>query len=1837
VLLSDGRILFTGGTGTNGPLATTELFNTDGSFAPAAPMQDARTNHIAVLLKDGRVLVSGGTSAGGSITNSAEIYDVAANSWTQLAGGMNIGRSGHTASLLSDGRVLIAGGQSTSGATDVLEMFSPGTGSFSAVSSGTLSSPRQQHAAAVLQDGNVLIAGGSDGTNSLNTSDIFDPGSESISAGPNMSAPRAGLSATTLLDGTVLVAGGNNGTADLASAEVYDPAAGTFSAKGSLATPRTGHLAFLLPNNNEVLIAGGTSAGAPLSSAELFVPWAGSFSATGAMATARTAAAGSPSKQNGRLLVAGGSNGTNPLAGGELYSFATVTTDQPDYAVGTAVNVSGSGWQPGETVTLTLVESPLIDTHGPYTAVADSNGNISSSQFVTDLHDVNVRFYLTAKGSVSQAQTTFFDAAAAVVVFATDSPCAATGTASGTNNGGGALNQAFTTGKPSASIGTQPNTSVTYTYASTVTCGAATYTFASATPASGFQSGAANSTTTVTAHYVLTSVTTKLTVSVPSPASVTFGSTGLVALSATLTRNDTNAGVAGATVTFTVDGTSVGTGGTNTSGVASFSYNPSSLTAGNHPVQATFAAQTITAITYLASTSGTQILGVGAPTALVLSAPNPASVTLGSTGPVALSATLTRTDSHAAVSGATITFTVDGTSVGSPTTTTASGVASLSYNPSSLAAGPHTVQASFAGQTISATVYSASTSGPQTLTVNNSATTTQVRSSVSPSTFGQSVTFTGTVTSASGTPTGSVTFYDGTSCGTGPVLASAVALSAGVAGFSTSTLTATSHTILACYSPTGTFTASSGSLVQQVGKATPVITWANPADIPYGTPLGATQLNATASVPGSFVYTPAGGTVLGVGIGQALSASFTPTDTTNYTTPVTQSVHVNVLLATPVVSGSGPGTSSYGQAVTLSVTITPPAGGTPGGSVTFSFIQNSTTYYVCPDGSVTPATPACTVPISTTPNSAGAYVASVTTSHLPPGTDGVVATYSGDSNFQGEPANVGVTVSQADTATTLTKSPDPSNYGNAVALTVKVKDNTANSTGVPTGTVTLSFKLDPTDPTAPVYNVCADGSIGTVACGSRNQITLAADSTDSTGVTATATVNTTKLPVGLSTAQFAYSLNASYSGDTNFNASSLATGLSQTVNQRPITVTAATDTKPYDGNTSSSVKPTITSGTLLTGDTANFTQTFDSRNAGTGKTLTPTGSVNDGFSGNNYAVTFTPVNTGTITPLAITVTAVMDKKTYDGTTNSKGSPTIAPDLISPDASSFTQAFSTKNVGTNLTLTPSGVASDGNGGNNYKVTFVNSTGGVITAAPLTITAVTYTKTYDGTTAVPATVVPTVAGLQTGDSVSNVSEVYDSPNAGARTLSVAATYTISDSNNGNNYAVTPVSVSGTVNQAPLTITAPSFSRYYGVATQPFTGTYLGFVNGETSGVLAGTLSCTTVATTGSDVGMYPTTCSGQTSTNYAINYVPGTLTILSAPTSTVLTSAVTGSSGAANVTFTAAVGSAFTPAIPGGSVKFVDTSNNNAVLGTAALVSGRASLPPVTSLSVGTHLISATYTPGSNPDFLGSSAQDPNTTLGAIITAPNANNDVFAVNTNIPLSATFTATTTATPSAIWSLTNTASNASLTPVAGAVSGSNITGSASFANADVYAFTLTVTDGVGGIVIGNTVAGLPTTIVIYDPNAGFVTGGGWINSPVGAYTQNPALTGKATFGFVSKYQKGATVPTGNTEFQFQVANFNFHSISYQWMVVSGSLAQYKGSGTVNGSGNYNFLLTALDGSLAGGGTLDGFRMKITDPATNTVVYDNLVSSDDTMQAKNTEALGDKGVGGGSIMIHSK
>jgi hypothetical protein len=152
----------------------------------------------------------------------------------------------------------------------------------------------------------------------------------------------------------------------------------------------------------------------------------------------------------------------------------------------------------------------------------------------------------------------------------------------------------------------------------------------------------------------------------------------------------------------------------------------------------------------------------------------------------------------------------------------------------------------------------------------------------------------------------------------------------------------------------------------------------------------------------------------------------------------------------------------------------------------------------------------------------------------------------------------------------------------------------------------------------------------------------------------------------------------------------------------------------------------------------------------------------------------------------------------------------------------------------------------------------------------------------------------------------------------------------------------------------------------------------------------------------------------------------------------------------------------------------------------------------------------------------------------------------------------------------------------------------------------------------------------VIYDPSAGFVTGGGWIDSPPNSYSANMDLTGKANFGFVSKYQKGANVPTGNTEFQFKEGNLNFKSTNFQWLVIQGtSQAQFKGTGTINGTGNYNFMVTVVDGDAGSGAKKpDSFRIKITQGSD--VVYDNKMGTSETSYDGTV-------IGGGSIQIQTK
>jgi K(+)-stimulated pyrophosphate-energized sodium pump len=139
-----------------------------------------------------------------------------------------------------------------------------------------------------------------------------------------------------------------------------------------------------------------------------------------------------------------------------------------------------------------------------------------------------------------------------------------------------------------------------------------------------------------------------------------------------------------------------------------------------------------------------------------------------------------------------------------------------------------------------------------------------------------------------------------------------------------------------------------------------------------------------------------------------------------------------------------------------------------------------------------------------------------------------------------------------------------------------------------------------------------------------------------------------------------------------------------------------------------------------------------------------------------------------------------------------------------------------------------------------------------------------------------------------------------------------------------------------------------------------------------------------------------------------------------------------------------------------------------------------------------------------------------------------------------------------------------------------------------------------------GNKAAEKSVIIVVYDPEGSSIVGEGSIDSPQKAYSADHSLTGKATFKVASKYEKGKVTPSGQTTFVFTPAGMTFKSTGYDWLVVSGAEARCKGSGKINDSGDYGFVLIIVDGKIRGEGEADKFRIKIWDKTTGQIVYDN-------------------------------
>ena len=645
-----------------------------------------------------------------------------------------------------------------------------------------------------------------------------------------------------------------------------------------------------------------------------------------------------------------------------------------------------------------------------------------------------------------------------------------------------------------------------------------------------------------------------------------------------------------------------------------------------------------------------------------------------------------------------------------------------------------------------------------------------------------------------------------------------------------------------------------------VSKRAPVITWPTPADVIYGTPLGAGQLNATVDVPGNLVYTPGVGTVLFSGNAQVLSVTFTPTDGDRYR-PVTASVALKVAKA-PLTIRADDLSKIYGEP--LPTRTTSYAGFVNGD--TASSLSSQPVLAT----SATAASPAGSYPITI----GGAAAANYTIT-LVPGTLTVAKaplTIAADNKTKAYGAGLpalsltysgfvnGDTAAKLATrpvlATTALKSSPVGAYPITVAgataanYDISQVPGTLSVTPAPL-TITAANKTKVYGNAVPALTATYSGFVnGDSAASLDTPVTL----------TTTALTNS---PVG------SYPIVASGASDTNFVINCVDGTL--TVTPRPLTIKAQNKTMIYGA-----ALPALTAAYsgLASGETA--------ANLDVPPVLTTTAIPGSGVgtypvtisgaSDPNYTITL--VNGMLIVnQAALTVRAVNKSKTYGASV-----PALAYTLtglvngdteasLDTPVSISTTGTASSPVGTYPIVV--GGASDA----NYKVTFANGTL-TVSKATLTISADSKSKVYGAP--LPA-LTYTITGFVLGEAEANLATPV-APSTTGTASSSAGTYPITVSGaTSANYTITFKSGTLTVSKAPLTITADNKTRKQGTANPSFTATYSGFVNGDTAASLTTPVSLSTTATTSSKVGTYPITPKAAAGANYTITFVSGTITI------------------------------------------------------------------------------------------------------------------------------------------------------------------------------------------------------------------------------------------------------------------------------------------------------------------------------------------------------------------------
>ncbi len=280
----------------------------------------------------------------------------------------------------------------------------------------------------------------------------------------------------------------------------------------------------------------------------------------------------------------------------------------------------------------------------------------------------------------------------------------------------------------------------------------------------------------------------------------------------------------------------------------------------------------------------------------------------------------------------------------------------------------------------------------------------------------------------------------------------------------------------------------------------------------------------------------------------------------------------------------------------------------------------------------------------------------------------------------------------------------------------------------------------------------------------------------------------------------------------------LASGTgSFSVTPAPLTIAAVSDSRAYDGTTSSARTATVEG--LKAGDSViNLTQAYASRDVlGSGaSTLNVTGyTITDGNGGANYALT-TRAAAGTITPAPLVLSADPASKVYDGTTDASSTWLVSTgSLFGTDTlDSARLSFDTRHAGSNKSLLLSdAVLSDGNGGANYTITLADNAGSSITPASLVLSADPASKVYDGTTDVSTTWHLSTGSLFGTDTLDSARLSFDTRHAGSNKSLLLSDAVLSDGNGGANYTITLADNAGSsITPASLVLTADAAYKAY-----------------------------------------------------------------------------------------------------------------------------------------------------------------------------------------------------------------------------------------------------------------------------------------------------------------------------------------------------------------------------------------------------------------------------------------